>query len=172
VAFAVYATPAVAHEFVASKEGSLTVHHHNAKFTVREGSFLCEKPTSEGKVTAGKHESLVFKFNYGECKWFGSPMSSTAEFGLNANGTLSVLANMAFKPETWGCYVAKVSPEHNAALEAVTFTNEPGGKLKVRTSVHGITYTTTGELCGLGGKNMEISEEAEVELPGGTIEWK
>lgn len=166
---AVSAASASAHEFVASKTGttkdkSLTVQ----KFHTNGGTTECKEETSEGTVTELKSKTSVEKVKFAKCTAFGFGVTvSEGEDEFNAEGTVTLLKKQVVK--AFGCEVV-VEPTKNSNLKTVEYSNN-GGKLKVKSTVKGITYHSTGGLCGSSGENGEFTGESEEELVGGTLEF-
>ena len=167
---AVSAASASAHEFVASKTGTTKDKQLNTqKFKTNGGTVECKEETSEGTVTELKSKTSIEKIKYSGCKAFGFSVTvGEAEDEFNAEGTVTILKKQVVK--AIGCEVTVEPSAKNTNLKTVSFTNN-SGKLKVGVAVKGITYTSTGGLCGKSGENGEYSGEAEEELVGGTLEW-
>lgn len=169
---AVAAASASAHEFVASKEGTVLDHGLNThKFKTSVGTVECKKVSSEGKAKSGKQETLTEKVTYSECEltepFKGSATVSVAEYQFNANETVSVLNTITVKTSL--CTIT-VGPQ--SKLSSVKYKNLTGGKVEVNAGVKAIEYKTSG-LCGSKTeKTGEYTGLAEAELSGGTLEWK
>jgi hypothetical protein len=172
---AVAVASASAHEFVASKEGTLkgTNNSEIHKFTTAAGTVECLKATGSGKVKGLKFKTQKVKVAYGECTTSSGTISATvseAEFEFNAEGTVTVLNTI--KSESDGCTVT-VGPTGNSGLKSVTYENK-SGKVNLKSNVGGITYSASsgcagGEKTGTAG---EYVGNEETELVSGTLEWK
>jgi hypothetical protein len=164
---AVSAESASAHEFVASKQGTTKDHGIGTQ------TFLgveCTSETSKGKVHAGSSKTIVEKVKYSGCPTFGlngEPISEV-EYEVSAEGSLSILNTVTV--ERLGCTIT-VEPAKNKGLKSVTYADE-SGRLRLDAAVKGITYTSSGGMCGSSGENGEYSGTSEIELVGGTLEWK
>jgi hypothetical protein len=170
---ALAAGSASAHEFVASKAGTtkgkqLTVQ----KFQTSSGIFECKKETSEGTVVAGSQKIAIETFKYTECAAFGFGVNvSETEFEFNAEGTVAIKKLVTMEVPLAACEVT-IPTTGNSALKSATYKNLTGGKVEVKSLLKSMTYGTTGGSCGEPGKNGEYNGNAEVELAGGTLEWK
>lgn len=166
---------ASAHEFVASKTGTLKgVNTNHQKFKTSSGTVECLAETSEGKIEATKSETNIEKVKYSECTAFGFVVSkvSEAEFEFNAAGTATVKNKIVLEIEAVEpCTITINKGTANTNLKSVTYKNVAGGTMTVEAAVKGITYTTSGGECGNSGTNGEYAGSTKVELIGGTIEW-
>lgn len=170
---ALVAASASAHEFVASKAGATKGKQVTVQlFQTNGGIFECKKETSEGTVVSGSQKIAIQKFKYTECAAFGFGVNvSETEFEFNAEGTVAIKKLVKMEVPLAGCEVT-LPTTGNGALKAATYKNLAGGKLEVKSLLKSMTYGATGGSCGEPGKNGEYTGNAEVELPGGTLEWK
>lgn len=171
--WALAAGSASAHEFVASKTGPTKGKQLNVqKFQTNAGIFECKKETSEGSVVLGSQKTTIEKIKYTECAAFGFGVNvSEAEFEFNAEGTVAFKKLVTMEVPLAGCEVT-LPTAGNGALKTVSYKNLAGGKVEVKSLLKNMTYGATGGTCGEPGKNGEYNGNAEVELTGGTIEWK
>jgi hypothetical protein len=195
---AVFAMSAVAsasaHEFVASKTGSLAGKALNVhKFKTNAGTVECTTATPKGSVAALKTETQEVEVEYSGCTFtvFGTKKATVTpnpKYLFSANEWVSVLnpstTPIVIEVEGTGCNIkVSGSSTSNHELKEVKYVTkeverEIEGKkvkvkdLEVKSKVSGITYTTTNGLCGSGGTNGTYEGNEEVELVGGSIEWK
>jgi hypothetical protein len=167
------APSASAHEFVASKAGTITGKHLNAqKFKTNAGVFECKKQTTEGSVAAGSQKALIVKVQFRECAYFGFGMeASVAEFELSAEGTVTIKKLVTLTVPLAECEIT-FPTAGNSNLKAATYKNLTGGKLEIKALLEKMSYGATGGVCGEPGANGAFSGNSEVELPSGTLEWK
>lgn len=169
---ALAAGSASAHEFVASKTGTTKDKQLNVqKFKTNAGVFECKKETSEGSVVAGSQKATIEKLKYTECAAFGFGVNVTeAEFEFNAEGTVTIKKLVSLEVPLGGCEVT-LPTTGNSNLKSVTYKNNTG-KVEVKSLYKSMTYGATGGVCGEPGTNGEYNGNSEVELVGGTLEWK
>jgi hypothetical protein len=162
---------ASAHEFIASKKGTAKATGTSTQvFTTPSGAVECTKLTGTGKVKP-KATTQTETINYSGCTAFGLEATvSAAKYVFSANGTVKVDNTITVTIPGASCSI-KVGKTGNSALKTITYTNK-SGKIEVDANVTGVTYTTTGGLCGSGGKTATYKGTALDELPGGTLEWK
>jgi hypothetical protein len=162
---------ASAHEFKASKAGTLKGKQlNNLRFKSATLSFECTAETSEGKVVAGSQETLKQMVNYHEsCSIEGFVTTvTTADYGFSAGGSLTPENSLIVKALAW-CTIT-INPQK--AIKTVEYKNLAGGKLEIKSALSGIAYETSG-LCGKKSETDGLeTANTEVELEGGTVEWK
>jgi hypothetical protein len=170
---AIGAGSASAHEFVASKEGTLkNKENFNTVFTLNVGAFECKTETSEGHVTKGAQKAIIEKVQYKNCVIFGKALTVTpAEYEFGAEEWVSLLNKVVFTMSSSKCTIT-LEPTEGKDLNGASYANLAGGKLKVTSNMKNIAYKTAGANCGTGGQNGTETKQLEAELPGGTIEWK
>ncbi len=163
---------ASAHEFVASKAGTTKDKQLNVqKFKTSAGVFECKKETSEGSVVAGSQKTTIEKLKYTECTAFGFGVNvSEAEFEFNAEGTVTIKKLVTLEVPLAECNVT-LPTTGNSNLKTVTYKNNTG-KVEIKSLYKSMTYGATGGTCGEPGNNGEYNGNSEVELVGGTLEWK
>jgi hypothetical protein len=167
---------ASAHEFIASKTGTLKGHALNTQeFTTNGGVVKCTEAATTGKVTETKATSQVVKVTYGKCTAFGfvETTISPAEYLLDASGAVKILNTILIdvKVPIIGTCSVTVGPQEIASTSSVSYANK-SGKIEEKSNVEGITYTSSGGSCGSSGTNGKYVGNNEVELEGGTVEWK
>jgi hypothetical protein len=170
---ALSATSASAHEFVASKAGTVKGKQVTVqKFETSSGIFECKKDTAEGSVVSGSQGTVIVKVQFLECAYFGFGMeASVAEFELSAEGTATLKKLVTMEVPLAGCEIT-FPTAGNSNMKTVTYKNLAGGKLEIKSLFKGMTYGATGGGCGEPGKNGAFNGASEVELPSGTLEWK
>ncbi len=167
------ASSASAHEFVASKIGKGKVRSTTAQvFKTAAGDVECAKASGNFEVTALKGETLeVPKLAYTECTGFGVAVSvSAGDYEFKASGTVSFKKSLAISPEGLGCEIV-FGMKGNSGLEKVSYADSVG-KLRIAEELTGLAYTGTGGACGGTSSGGRYDGDLEVELEGGTIEWK
>lgn len=163
---------ASAHEFVASKKGKTKANGTNTQvFTTPTGAVECTTLTATGTVKKTKSKTEASTVKYSGCKAFGLAATvSTAKYVFSAEGSVKISNTITVSVPAGKCSV-KVGPAGNSKLKTISYVNK-SGKVEVQANVKGITFTTTGGLCGSGGKTATYKGNALNELTGGTIEWK
>jgi hypothetical protein len=171
VAFsALAASSASASSFLAHPTGKVTdVNTNTHKFKTNGGTVECTKETSEGTVTALKALTNIEKVKYTGCTAFGLGATITeAEYEFSADLKVTVLNDITIT--VTGCKVFVLGAA-NKDLNSVHYSNS-GNDLKINAKVTGITYETTGGICGAGGTNGEYNGESIAGLSGGgALRW-
>jgi hypothetical protein len=145
-----------------SEASALTGTGGTQKITVNGGTVECGEAAVAGTGTLTKFTTLVLWFKYTKCTFGGEPAKvSVGEYEFNANGAVAVLYMIVITSEIEGCTI-KIAPTGNKDLETVSYTTK-GAKLVETSELKGITYTTSGGLCGTSGKNGTYSGSAEIE---------
>jgi hypothetical protein len=158
------------HEFIASKTGKTKSKGTNAQiFKTSAGAIECSSVTGTGEMTETKmvthKEVLTFK----ECFGFGMEVTITAaHLEYNANGSAKLEKTVNISPEGSGCEVL-IEPQ---TLEAISYSNVSGGKIKASANVSKIVSKGTGGDCGGESKTGTYTGSIQGELEGGTVEWK
>jgi hypothetical protein len=171
---AVGVASASAHEFVASKAGTVKVPQvTNHKFKTNAGAIECMSTVGEGTAVAGSQKTNTEKVKYSECTAFGfEAVISEAELQFSAEEWVSILNKVTIELPLAGCKIT-INPTKNKELKKVTYKNSaPVKTVEVKAVAKGITYTSSGGMCGTSGENGEYGGNSKVELVGGTIEWK
>jgi len=164
---------ASAHEFVASKTGTITGKQKTfQKFETSSGIFECKKDTAEGSVTKGTQKTAIVDVQFLECAAFGFGVNaSVAEFEFNAEGTATIKKLVTMEVPLAACEIT-LPTTGNSNLKTVTYKNLAEGKLEIKSLFKGMTYGSTGGSCGEPGMNGGFNGSSEVALPEGTVEWK
>jgi hypothetical protein len=170
----VSAAAASAHEFVASKAGTVKGTPVNGqKFKTNIGTIECMKESVEATAVAGSQKTSKQKIKYGACTAFGfEAVISEAEFEFSAEEWVSILNKITVELPLAECTVT-FSPTKNTELKKVTYKNSaPAKTVEAKAAVKGIIYKSSGGSCGTSGENGEYIGNTKDELVGGTIEWK
>jgi hypothetical protein len=164
---------ASAHEFVFSKAGEHRDKNlKEVEWVFAAGDLSCEKESSHGTASSGKLEAFEEIETFEACIFLGEDAElSKPKVRFRATGEVSIESLLEVKVPGLGCDI-KIEPAHNSTLKTVNYKNLEGGKLEVKSSVTGITYTSSGGACGSSGTTGEYKGASELELVGGTIEWK
>ena len=171
VAVGAISVSAAGHEFIASKTGKTTSKGTNVQvFKTGAGTIECSTVSGSGEITETKSVTHKESLVYSNCEAFGfTKVAITAvNFEFNANGAARLEKAVTVTPEGSGCNV--VIPAQT--VEAVTYTNETGGKLGAEAVITKIHSKGSGAPCG--GENTEgtYSGKMVATLEGGTVEWK
>ncbi len=172
VSVAVASSASAATEFHASKTGELKGTQLNTqKFKTNGGTVECTKAATSGTVTTLLAQRQLVTVEYTGCTAFGLAATvSLAKFVLDAtNGSSAVENSIVINVPVGACTVT-VSPSGNGTLKAITYKNS-AGKIIEESAVTGITYTSSGGVCGTSGANGTYTGTNDVELVGGTISW-
>ena len=168
LAFALSATVAAsasAAAFTYSATGSLSGKALETQvFTTAAGQLKCNVAETSGTISSTDFSQQHYTVNYKNCTAFGfaSVHVSPATYQFTANGTLHVKNTITINVTFGGCHQT-VGPQ---TVGSLNYANN-GGKLKVTFNLSGITYTTTGGLCGASGSNGTFTGANEIERVGG-----
>jgi hypothetical protein len=159
---------ASAHEFVASKLGTITTTNESIFQSFHaDFDFECAKVTGEAKITALKSETLKETIKYTECIGPGVPVElSPAYYEFNANGTAKLEKPLMFNMETLGCE----EWYEKQTLKGLSYKNTTKGLLFDAQSLE-ISGYGTGGTCG-GFFKGDYYGGFYTKLTGGTLEWK
>jgi hypothetical protein len=163
---AVAAAGASAASFEANQTGTLSGHGTTPQvFTTGAGEIRCTTATASGNVEALSSETLKVTIGYSGCTAFGSVPAtvSSAEYLLHANGLEDVLNTITFSVPFAGCSIT-VGPQTGRGT--VSYSSS-GGRLIATSGISGVTYTTSGGLCGSSGSNGTAGGAGEFALNGG-----
>lgn len=163
---------ASAAQFTASATGELVGRALNTQeFTTNGGVIKCTKAHTTGKINATASLEQHVTVEYSECT---GPLGVKAEVSpatylFTSNGTVHIKNTITVKMPGLGCSVTV----GEQTVEEVTFDNvknakgEHTGKMIETSNVSGITYTSSGGLCGASGINGTYKGDSEVERVGG-----
>jgi hypothetical protein len=169
---ALLAGAASGHEFVASKLGKGKARATTAQFfEVSAGTIECAKASGVFEVSSLHSETIHMNVGYTECTAFGQAIEvSPADYELNASGTIAFAKALTISPSVAGCDIV-FGTAANRDREAVSYANNPN-KLRLVQELSGLSYTSSGGICGAGGKEGKLEGTLQLELEGGTIEWR
>lgn len=164
------AANALGAQFTASETGEAKGHAVSSQvFTTNGGTVKCTTAEKTIKISISISFEWSATANYGGCTAFGlvGAEVSPATFLLTANGEVHVKSTITVKVPLAGCSVT-VEPQ---TLKGVSYDNE-SGTLKETDSIKGITYTSSGGLCGSSGSNGTYTGNNQLErVGGGSISW-
>jgi len=164
--------PAEAHEFVASKTGTLvTAEKGKATFKFGSEKVTCETSVA-GKVSATKEEDQSIEVKLENCEGFGAKLSaSKIEDELEAEGSAPDFgADLVLKDEAAKCEVTLdgIGEEDTAEYSGTH-------ALKIKTKAKGINYESSGGSCGtkeVVDTSGELEANTTAEIPCANMEWK
>jgi hypothetical protein len=132
------------------------------KITLSAGTVECGEASVSGTGTILKSVTMVLAFKYSKCTFAGEVAKvSVGEYEFDANGTLAVLYTLVITSTNNECTI-KIAPTGNKDLQAVKYETK-GAKLIETSELTGITYTSSGGVCGASGTNGTYSGSAEIE---------
>jgi opacity protein-like surface antigen len=162
---------ASAHEFIASKAGTLKGTGGRQGFQIPEGSGECGSTTiAGGKAKSGSQADLVEDVTYNECgvgyNWKFTP----AEYEVGAAGTLKLLNTVTFSNAVAKCHWT-IAPQ-TVAEPHLSFADS-GSELKEGAELS-LLAEGSGGLCGKVGTQQKIylGGNLTVGLEGGTLQYK
>lgn len=161
---AVGAANAPAASFTASATGNFTGTATEIQvFTINGGQIKCAKGELSGSISSTSSMEQHVTIHYKNCTVFGfaNVHISPATFVSTANG-MSHIANTITINTTLGCHVT-IKPQTRGTL---SFINS-GTHITTTPHVTGITYTSTGGICGAPGSNGTATGNRTVSLLGG-----
>jgi hypothetical protein len=176
------ATAATAHEFTASATTATKISGGRETFTVNAGTVGCEKSTGTGSATAGTNiQTLVVNLTFTECEAFGdaAKISTPVVLLLMANEYADLLENAVLTVPVAKCSIlvtgsAVGSGTTNKSLKTIKFTTAAKG-IEVTANVKGITYESSGGICGTAKtashNGVDVGTEL-IEPESGTLSWK
>jgi hypothetical protein len=155
-AFAVTATPALAHEFTASQSKGIIQDKNttNHIFALSAGNEVkCTQEKSIGIVQTEKSATSKETVLYSGCEAFGfAAQISQVKYEFKAENTVAVENEVIITVPSQGCEV-KVPTAGNSNLGTITYNNNTqNGTIELVANVTGITSTGsgTGILCPKG----------------------
>ncbi|HKO37826.1 MAG TPA: hypothetical protein VJU14_05605 [Solirubrobacterales bacterium] len=162
---AIGAANASAAQFTASATGSLTGKATATQvFTTNGGQVKCTAAATSGEIKSVASEEQTVEVKYSSCTAFGfaTVHITPAFYNFTASGQVHIEKTITITVTGAGCSQS-VAPQ---TVGTVSFATN-GTKVKVTPNVSGITYTSTGGLCGAGGANGTYTGTNEVERVGG-----
>jgi hypothetical protein len=164
---------ASAHEFVVSKTGKGKIEATAPQiFRTSAVTVECAKASASMEFATLKSEVLdVAKLSYSECAAAGGVASATGSYDFNANGPITFTKAVSIQlEEAAECSIA-LGTKGTSHREMLSYKNN-AGKVLIGVYVTGLTYTSSGGVCGAGGTNGIYEGTLRVSLEGGTVEWR
>jgi hypothetical protein len=167
---AIGAANASAATFTASATGSLTGKATATQvFTTNGGQVKCSTAATSGNIvsTASTEQHVTVKYSACTAFGFANTHITDATYVFTANGEVHIKNTITITPTGAGCTIT-ISPQ---PVGSVSYTNS-GTKLIITPNVIGISYASSGGLCGTSGGNGTYTGSNEVErVGGGSISW-
>ena len=162
---AIGAANASAAQFTASATGFLSGKAVLIQiFTTNGNQVKCFTAASSGTIKSVASEEQTVEVKYSGCTAFGfvNTHITTAFFNLTANGTVHIENTITITPTGAGC--TQTYPPQTRGL--VMFYNSANG---YRADFHlsGLTYYSTGGLCGPSGNTGNFDGSTELQRVGG-----
>ncbi len=161
---------ASAAQFTASETGELTGKALESQtFTVSGGTVVCSTAATTGKIIHTAAEEQEVTVNYSGCKAFSivSVDITPATYLFHSNGKVDIKEPITITVTGGILGNCTVNVPAQSALGTVAFETANTNNTKVTPNVSGITYTTSGGLCGSGGSNGTYKGANEVSRVGG-----
>jgi hypothetical protein len=166
------ASPASASQFTASTNDSISGSAVTpATFTFSGGTVQCGLTSASGSAIPAMSEiPLTVKFS--ACKVSGGLVTadiSPASIALTANQSLDLLSTITISVTLFGTTTCQWMIGPQGPLSSISYS----GALQAVSSLTGITYTSTGSLCGASGTNGTYGGTSQYVLTGGsgTLTW-
>jgi len=162
---AIGAASASAAQFTASATGSITGKATATQvFTTNGGQVKCSVAASSGTIKSTATAEQTVEVKVSGCTAFGFVNTHVTPIQVNftASGEVHLENTVTITPTGAGC-TQSVAPQ---TVKSTGYSNN-AGKVKVTPNVTGITYTSTGGLCGSSGANGTLTGTNEVERVGG-----
>jgi hypothetical protein len=169
---ALLASVASGHEFVASKLGKGKARSTTVQlFDVNGETIECAKASGPFEVTTLHSEAIDVSLSYQECTGFKQPVEmSSGSYEFKASGTLTFRKALTISLSEAECDFV-FGAAANRDREIVSYANS-SNKLRLVQELSGLSYTGSGGICGAGGTEGKLDGTLELELEGGTIEWR
>jgi hypothetical protein len=149
----------------------------NQVFKINGGTTTCTGAATDGTIAASGSTTQEVTVTYSGCTAFGFVNTdiSPATYLFSANGEVAIKNTITITPTGAGCTVT-VGETSNQNLKSVSFDTGvvSGGftGIEETSAVSGITYTSTGGLCGSSGTNGTYTGNSFLHGPTGvTISW-
>ena len=143
--------------------------------TTSAGQVKCLGAQTTGSITSTNSSEQHITVNYKSCTALGfvDVDVSPATYLLTASGTAHLQGPITINVTSVACHLTVSAQE----LKPISYVNgtsgEPPkhtGRVKVTTNASGVSYTSTGGLCGASGSNGTFTGTSELErLGGGSI---
>jgi hypothetical protein len=169
----VVVVPAAAHEFVASKTGTLKGTKGKESFNFGSNKVICSELSLSGMVTTTKENAQDITVKSSGCEGFGTKVTATeTEYEFEAEDSAAETGKEVVLTDAVGKCSIKVESSASGGSIKYIDTNKTVTTIATET---GVEYLPSGGVCGGeeevdGGASIEA--EATAELEGGTIEWK
>jgi hypothetical protein len=180
LAVAIFALSAIgvasasAAQFTASATGTAAAKQlENQVFTTNGGEVVCTGLTGTGPIKNTTDVEIHMTINYTGCKAFSiaTVHISAATYTFTADGTVHVVNPITITPTIFGVSACTTTVPAQT-LTGIGYSNPSSSTVKVTPTVNGITYTTTGGVCGASGSNGTYRGAAEASrVGGGTIQF-
>ncbi|HKO37482.1 MAG TPA: hypothetical protein VJU14_03850 [Solirubrobacterales bacterium] len=167
---AIGAASASAAQFTASSTGELSGRgslSHTFKFTGGNVSCLTTKINGTIAKTASTEQHVTV--NYSGCTAFGfaSVHITPATYNLTASGTYHITNTITMTVTGAGCSIT-IGPQSRGS---VVYSSLPGGYLQANFYVSGLSYTSTGGLCGSSGLGFYDGWTESHRVGGGSLSY-
>jgi hypothetical protein len=169
------ASAMAAPKFTASASGGTLTGAATANqvFKINGGTTTCTGAATDGTVPPSPSEDVHVTVIYSGCTAFGfiNTDISEATYTFTANGEVHILNTITITPTGAGCTVT-VEPQ---TVKSVSYDNKTSGGftgIEETSAVSGITYHSSGGLCGTSGANGTYTGNSFLHGPTGvTISW-
>jgi hypothetical protein len=121
----------------------------------------CKKESLEGVAPPPPQKTITLRAKYSECIAVASPAKvSEAEYEFSEAGWVSLLNAVTIEVPALKCHL---TVEPASELRTVSYAALPSG-IEIKAAVTGITYVSSGGLCGTAGSytNGEYAGNVEV----------
>jgi hypothetical protein len=137
-------------------------------FTFNGGKLECLGAEAGGTIIQIGPEKQDYSVTYRECKAFGTSTVHTSQvtYGLAADGQLHIESTFKIVPTVLGmpACTLEIKPQ---TLKPVDYVE--GSTLLATFTLTGITYTSTGGICGSSGANGTYLGSIKIERVGGGL---
>jgi len=150
-------------------------------FTTGAGEVKCAVAKFNGTQKGTKSEGLGFTSQtasvhptYENCTAFGfsaTVATNACEYVLHANGETDIVncaTPIKITIPVAGC---NITVGNQNGLKSVSYTNEAGGDILVTANVAGISFTSSGGLCGSSGTNGTYKGSVLTNGGAANLEW-
>ncbi|HKO39338.1 MAG TPA: hypothetical protein VJU14_13320 [Solirubrobacterales bacterium] len=162
---AIGAANASAAQFTASATGTLTGKATATQiFTVNGGQVKCSTAATSGTIKSIATGEQTVETKYSGCTAFGfaTVHITPAFYNFTAGGEVHIENEITITVTGAACTIT-IKPQ---PVGTIGYSNN-GGKIKVTPNVIGISYTSSGGLCGTSGGNGTYTGANEIERVGG-----
>ena len=162
---AIGAANASATQFTASATGSLSGKATaNQVFSTNGGEIKCTTAATSGTIKSTAYSEQTVEVKYSGCTAFGfaTVHISPAQYNFTASGQVHIENTITITVTGGGCSQT-VGPQTVTSVSYATI----GSKVTLTPHTTGITYTSTGGICGSSGSNGTLTGTSEWERVGG-----